>query len=271
MSQLLKLATAICLAMGVAHAGVITVSATIPPAAATANGLFSSKSGVCTVDFNAGTAANGCGATYSSAPDGTGALSAGSIVQGSSSGVYAAPPGDTSFYLTVSPAASTSTYIDLAAAANYFGFFTGSLDDYNSAAFFFNGVLVDSFTGTDVNLIAFHEAPTGNQSQAAYVDFSTTGHELFNQVELISTSNAFETDNDAFGVVPEPAPLALLGLGALVLFAVRRQKRPHRDKARPSHACSRTESLRVMTRSRGYQSPSSRNFSLPTSGVDRLP
>ena len=224
MSPFLKLVAAISLATGVAHAGVLSVSATIPPSSATANGLFSTQSGVCTVDFNSGSSANGCGASYSSTSNETGALSTGSIVRGSVSGVYAAPPGDTSFYLTVSPAASSATYIDLTTPANYFGFFTGSLDTYNSAAFFLNGVLVDRFSGSDVNMMAFHQAPSGDQSQAAYVEFSTTGHAFFNQVELMSTSNAFETDNDAFGVVPEPAPIAPLALGTLATFMVRPKK-----------------------------------------------
>ena len=120
----------------------------------------------------------------------------------------------------------------LGTKANYFGFFTGSLDSYNLVQFFLGATQVDQFTGTDINAIAFGGVPTGDRTQSAYVNYFSTNpggqQVLFDRIVYSSSQNAFETDNHAFGVqripVPEPGSLALLGLGAVGLFASRRRK-----------------------------------------------
>ena len=198
-------------ACGTASAGVIQTGGI----ATATNGMFSSQPGVCTIDFNTGTTANTCGATYT--------LAGNNIVTGNNLPIYRAPSNDTSPYLTAGPAAGTPVTVSLSAQANYFGFYAGSLDSFNLVEFFLNGVLVDSFTGTDINAVAFPgTSPNGTLSQ--YVNYYATS--FFDQIVYSSTGNSFETDNHAIGVaspVPEPGSVALFGLGLVALFAGRRK------------------------------------------------
>jgi hypothetical protein len=98
-------------------------------------------------------------------------------------------------------------------------------------SFFLDAALVDSFTGTDINAVAFPgTGATGNQALAAYINYYTTGGVRFNQVVFSSSSNAFETDNHSFaiatppGQVPLPGTVALLGAGIAGLGALRRRR-----------------------------------------------
>nr|WP_246294656.1 PEP-CTERM sorting domain-containing protein [Schlegelella koreensis] len=189
--------------------------------AAGANGQISSKAGVCTVDFNAASALNLCGATYSES--GGLPLNAAHFRTGNSS-VAVSPAGDTTTYLAVGPSHGTPVTVTLANPANYFGFYAGSLDDYNTVQFFLNGVLVDSFNGTDINSVVFPNS-SANGLVSAFVDYFPGS--LYTSIVYASTGNAFETDNHAFGLatpagVPEPTSTALLGLGLLLLARRRR-------------------------------------------------
>lgn len=211
------LIAALFLASAGAQAGVITVGGV--DETSTGNG-FTSSVGNCTVSFNDGTAANTCGASY--------ALASGSIVQGTISGQHAAPAGDTSRYLTVGPTAGNDIQVTLTEQANYFGFYAGSLDTYNEVSFYLGGSLVDSFTGTQINAVAFPgTGATGNQNLAAYINYYTTDAVQFDRVVFSSSQNAFETDNHSFamatppGQVPLPGTVALLGAGMLGLGALR--------------------------------------------------
>ena len=194
------------------------------------NGQLSSLSGACTVNFNNGTANNACGATYSGA-------SASNFPTGTTR-THATPAGDTTAYFTVGPADGGPVTISLNQQANYFGFFTGSLDSYNLVQFYLNNIMVDAFTGTQINDVAFPGAATdGDQSKSTYVNyFPTAGgtQTLFDRVVYSSSANAFETDNHTFGQttpdqlgrVPEPGSIALMGIAALALFASRKRLQP---------------------------------------------
>lgn len=209
---------------GAAHAGFITIGGLDGGN----NGQLSRLSGVCTVDFNSGNALNSCGATY------TDALS--SNFPGNTTTTHASPTGDTTAYLAVGPADGALVNVLLDRQANYFGFYSGSLDSYNLVQFYLNDVMVDAFTGTQINAVAFPgTAADGDQAASAYVNyFPTLGNAqtFFNRVTYSSSGNAFETDNHAFALatpaqlaVPEPGSIALLGIAGLALLASRNRRR----------------------------------------------
>jgi hypothetical protein len=146
-----------------------------------------------------------------------------SIVQGNSSGVYAAPYLDVTKYSTVS-GGQTSTF-NLGFAANYFGLYWGSIDSYNTISFYLGNSLVQSFNGTPVAGLLQDGGQTSWASNR-YINFNFV-NATFDKVLLISGSNAFETDNHAFRKVSvsEPMTLVLMGLGLFGLVAARRFKR----------------------------------------------
>ncbi len=171
--------------------------------------------GATVVDFNDDT----CGAYASCTGDFD-------IVQGSVSGQYAQPAGTTSEYLSVpNPSSNGTASLTLGTTANYFGLYWGSIDAYNTLSFLLDGIVVDSFTGTE---IATYIPGTANGNQTAgtsnrYINFFF-GSELIDEVRLTSTQYAFETDNHAFATVPEPGALALFGLGLTGLMLGRKRK-----------------------------------------------
>lgn len=237
MSKIIQLsAAALIFMLGAAEAGVIQVGGM----AAGTDGRISSRSGVCAVDFNSGNATNSCMVTYSRDAAGAIPLGASNFPSGTAA-THAAPFGDTTNYLSIGTSDGTPIYVNLGMSASYFGFYAGSLDTFNLVEFFMGGILVDSFDGDQINAVAFPgHATTGNRAEAQYVDYFpgvfVAGQfvpALFDRVRIGSSGNSFETDNHAFGraaplAIPEPGPLALVGLSALWIFSFLRRKDFHR-------------------------------------------
>jgi hypothetical protein len=205
------------LGLGLAGTAIALPVVTVGGTTVSGQGQTSSQSGVTILDFNTDVLPSGVTLT----------AAASNLVTGSLPGVYAAPPGDTSRYLTVSPASGTHVSITLATAANYIGFYAGSLDDFNLIQFFNGSTLVSSYTGTALAALAGVPA-NGDQSIGRYFNVFESGNS-FTTVLLTSGANAFELDNFAIGVagpsneVPVPGTLALFGLG-LIAAAVGRSK-----------------------------------------------
>jgi hypothetical protein len=159
----------------------------------------------------------------------------GQAVQGSLSGVYAAPylsngngalfgdntnGPDATTYLTTGIGSVTLT---LPGEEKYIGLLWGSVDSYNTLSLYDGSTLVGTATGTDVTNNA-----DGDQgvSGTYYVNINST--ESFDRVVATSSSYSFEFDNVAYNstAVPEPSSivLALVGvMGAGVYTRMRRK------------------------------------------------
>lgn len=198
-------ATSIAFGASTAHAlPIVTLSAT--------GQTTTSVAGTTTVTFNDGTCGYAsCSGNYR-------------IVQGTTS-YRAQPAGTTGRYLAVpNPIASGSATFALGTTASYFGLYWGSIDAYNTISFLLGGIVVATYSGTDL-VGAFANGNQVSLSSNRYINFEF-GSELFDAVRLTSTNYAFESDNHAYrvatarlpgGSVPAPGPLALFGFGLIAL------------------------------------------------------
>jgi hypothetical protein len=167
------------------------------------------------------------GITVSFGPDGQ-------AVQGSQSGLYAAPylsggngvpfgdptnGPDTTTYLSTGVGSVT---LSMPGEGTYIGLLWGSVDSYNTLSLYDGATFVGSVTGTQVEAGA-----SGDQGVNGTFYVNITSTESFDRVVATSSSYAFEFDNVAFnaGAVPEPSSIVLALIGGTVATGFSRLRR----------------------------------------------
>ena len=150
---------------------------------------------------------------------------------GTSAGISATPAGDTTNYMSI--LGGKSETLTFSGTQNRFGLFWGSIDSYNSVAFYSGNSATPFLTlfGNTLNAVPALGFD-GNQSVAltnAYVTFTGLS---FDKIVLASSGNSFEFDNISFGgnlnnvgPVPEPATWAMMLLGFAGIGFVYRRRR----------------------------------------------
>jgi hypothetical protein len=178
-------------------------------------GLTTSVAGATVVNFNDGLMPSG--------------YSGGAVKLGSSVENWASPPNDSSYFYTVGPGTGQSNpgTVLLNSLSQYFGYFGGSPDTYNSVELYKDTALLATFSGNYLANKAGINPVNGDWNKGAYWNiWAQNSTEYFNKVVFKSTSNAFETDNHAsVSAVPLPAAVWLFGTGLLGLLGLAKRQR----------------------------------------------
>ena len=133
-------------------------------------------------------------------------------------GLYAEPYHDTSNYLAV--LGNDSETVSFNSKHTSFGLYWGSIDTYNSIAFYNNGRVIASYAGSDLApLLPIPFGDQNNDGSNRYVRFGGMG--LFDTVVLSSGGNSFELDNITSSV-PEASTwmMMLVGFASLAGFKI---------------------------------------------------
>jgi hypothetical protein len=156
----------------------------------------------------------------------------GAVLSGSASGLYAAPAGDNTPYLSVAyPLQRGSEFFQSAGGQtyNYFGLYWGSIDDYNTLYFFNDDHLVARVNGLDVIAAGAQLGDQISMGSNRYVNILFTD-DVFNRVQFQTKDYAFESDNHAYANVPEPGTLALMGSAFAGLAFIRRRREAQKNQ-----------------------------------------
>ena len=133
-------------------------------------------------------------------------------------GLYAEPYHDTSNYLAV--LGNGSETVSFASTRSSFGLYWGSIDTYNSIAFYNNGHVITSYSGSDLApLLPIPFGDQANDGSNRYIRFGGIGS--FDTVVLDSGGNSFELDNITSSI-PEASTwmMMLVGFAGLAYFKV---------------------------------------------------
>ena len=125
------------------------------------------------------------------------------VLSGGGSPPFMGPlPGalDTTRYLNID--AGGKETITFATEKNEFGLYWGSVDTFNTIAFYHGTTLVASYTGVDIAPL-FSDGNQVSFTSNGYVEF--LGLASFDKVVLGSNDSSFELDNISAGFVPPPA------------------------------------------------------------------